>query len=119
MRDVRSISPLDKEETNSPEIADIFRNASFCSMMECPFDLHQNDVISPYLLFILHRYREEYRFDGIRWIARTCSRFISGDCSAGAQQEDEPSAVSVMLDVWRDIRATGMTIVRLPPRSHL
>ena len=107
MRDVRPISSLDKEETNSPEIADIFRNASFCSM------------ISPYLLFILHRYREEYRFDGIRWIARTCSRFISGDCSAGAQQEDEPSAVSVMLDVWRDIRATGMTIVRLPPRTHL
>ena len=86
-------------------------------MMECPFDLYRNDVISPYLLFILHRYREEYRFDGIRWIARTCSRFISGDCSTGTQ-EDEPSAVSVMYDLWRDIRATGMTMVPLLPRTH-
>ena len=71
-------------------------------MAECPFDLAGNNLMSLYLMAVLRRYRAEYHIDGVRWISCACNRFMGGD---EAQNE---AAVS---DLWREIRAMGLTIV--------
>lgn len=80
-------------------------------MAECPFDLAGNNLMSLYLLAVLRRYRAEYHIDGVRWISCACNRFMGGDCSAEDKPLDEAQNEAAVSDLWREIRAMGLTIV--------
>ena len=112
-----SSSAIDQDETTTPQIADIFRNATYCSMAECPFDLAHNNLMSLYLLAVLRRYRKEYHIDGIRWIAHACGNFVGGDCSA-VDKSMEAQNTAALDDLWQEIRALGMIIVTPHHSSH-
>ena len=79
-------------------------------MAECPFDLAGNNLMSLYLMAVLRRYRAEY-IDGVRWISCACNRFMGGDCSAEDKPLDEAQNEAAVSDLWREIRAMGLTIV--------
>lgn len=87
----------------------MFRDSATCGA-KCSLNVADNEFILLLLRSVLHRYRDEFHIDGIRWINNDCDSYIGGFCQSGA---DYNYAFELAIQsVWEDVRSEGFTIVQ-------
>ena len=77
---------------------------------KCSLNIAENEFVLLLLRSVLHRYRDEFHIDGIRWITNDCDSYVGGSCNSGAVHTDKYEFA--IQSFWEDVRSEGFSIVQ-------